>query len=183
MTFTNYFVADSLCCSSRATILTGLFPHDTKVVGNRPPDGGFEKFQSEGLDQKTFAVALQAHGYATSMLGKYLNGYGDPTMNSTTAPVPPGWSDWHVSNRTGYAEFDFLLNDNGTYNAYLGPDQYGVDVLGSKAASFIRQSAGTPFAMVVSTFAPTYRPTPRRATRTTSLDSDNLGIPRSTPRT
>ena len=60
-TFDHYFVADSLCCPSRSTIFTGLFPHDTKVVTNLPPVGGYQKFQSEGLDKRTFAVALQ-HG-------------------------------------------------------------------------------------------------------------------------
>ena len=29
-TFSHYFVADSLCCPSRSTIFTGLFPHDTR---------------------------------------------------------------------------------------------------------------------------------------------------------
>ena len=49
-TFDHYFVADSLCCPSRSTIFTGLFPHDTHVATNLPPDGGFTKFQSEHLD-------------------------------------------------------------------------------------------------------------------------------------
>src|SRR5436309_1189243 len=40
-TFDHYFVTDSLCCPSRSTILTGLYPHDTKVATNLPPDGGF----------------------------------------------------------------------------------------------------------------------------------------------
>src|SRR5579862_1558629 len=97
-TFDHYFVADSLCCPSRSTIFTGLFPHDTHVATNLPPNGGFGKFQSEHLDSRTYAVALHDTGYQTSMLGKYLNGYGDPKMNPTTAPVPPGWTDWHVSN-------------------------------------------------------------------------------------
>jgi N-acetylglucosamine-6-sulfatase len=76
-TFTNYYVADSLCCPSRATIFTGLFPHDTKVTTNVPPYGGYTKFVSQGLSKKTFAVALQKEGYKTSLLGKYLNGNGD----------------------------------------------------------------------------------------------------------
>lgn len=123
-TFNHYFVADSLCCPSRSTIFTGLYPHDTHVATNLPPDGGYQKFQAEDLAKRTFAVALQSDGYATSMLGKYLNGYGDPWGNTGTKvkgnkknrpapssqdfPVAPGWSDWHVANGTGYAEFNLL---------------------------------------------------------------------------
>jgi N-acetylglucosamine-6-sulfatase len=160
-TFDHYFVSDSLCCPSRSTMFTGLFPHDTKVATNLPPNGGFQKFQSQGLDSRTFAVALHRAGYATSLLGKYLNGYGDP-MNTTTAPVPPGWTDWHVSNSTGYAEYNFLLNDNGTFNRYRGASNYGVDVLNSDAQSFIGKSAGKPFAVEVATFAPHAPYTPAR---------------------
>lgn len=71
-TFSHYFVADSLCCPSRSTIFTGLFPHDTKVVTNVGSTGGFQKFQSERLDRKTYAVALRPRSYRTSMMGKYL---------------------------------------------------------------------------------------------------------------
>ena len=45
-TFNHYFVTDSLCCPSRSTIFTGLFPHDTKVFTNVGSHGGFHKFQS-----------------------------------------------------------------------------------------------------------------------------------------
>jgi len=164
-TFDHYFVADSLCCPSRSTIFTGLFPHDTKVATNLPPDGGFGKFQQEGLANRTYATALEAAGYRTSMLGKYLNGYGDPAMTPTTAPVPPGWTDWHVSNTTGYGEFNFDLNDNGVTHKYTGKGNYGVDVLNTHAQSFIRQSGATPFALEVATFAPhqPYTPAPRNA--------------------
>lgn len=185
-TFDHYFVADSLCCPSRSTIFTGLFPHDTKVATNLPPDGGFQKFQSEHLDTKTYAVALQSAGYQTSMLGKYLNGYGDP-LNHQTAPVPPGWSDWHVSNSTGYAEFNFAMNDNGTFNTYKGRLNYGVDVLNSDTQTFIKKSAATPFAIEVATFAPhqPYTPAPRNANdfpgltepRDPSFNTNNVNPP------
>jgi N-acetylglucosamine-6-sulfatase len=173
--FTNYFVADSLCCPSRATIFTGLFPHDTKVVTNVPPTGGYRKFQSEHLARKTFGVALRQAGYSTSMLGKYLNGYGDPKMTKMTAPVPAGWSDWHVSNRSGYREFNYRLNDNGKYHFYRGPTKYGVDVLNAYARSFIKRVAQKPFIVEVSTFAPhsPYTPAPRNAN-----DFPNLTAPR-----
>jgi N-acetylglucosamine-6-sulfatase len=186
-TFSNYFVADSLCCPSRSTIFTGLFPHDTKVLTNLPPTGGFQKFQSEGLAKKTFAVALQHAGYATSMLGKYLNGYGDPKMTAATAPVPPGWSDWHVSNNSGYREYNYLLNDNGTYNRYTGSDKYGVDVLNSDAQTFIKHAGTKPFIVEAATFAPhaPYTPALRNANdfpgltepRDPSFDTNNVDPP------
>ena len=53
------------------------------------------------------------------------------------APKPAGWDDWHVSNSTGYAEFNYFLNDNGVFRKYTGPSNYGVDVLNSDAQSFI----------------------------------------------
>ena len=186
-TFSHYFVADSLCCPSRSTIFTGLFPHDSKVVTNVPPDGGFQKFQSQDLEKRTFAVALQSAGYQTSLLGKYLNGYGDPKMNSKTAPIPPGWSDWHVSNNSGYAEFNYYLNDNGTVNYYSGGGTFGVDVLNGDTSSFIKRSAKKPFAIEVSTFAPhsPYTPAPRnskdfpglKAPRQPSFNANNVNPP------
>jgi N-acetylglucosamine-6-sulfatase len=202
-TFSNYFVADSLCCPSRSTIFTGLFPHDTHVATNLPPAGGYQKFQSEGLATRAFPVALQHAGYATSMLGKYLNGYGDPWGSSGVKgrqsgkrrrrpdnqafPVPPGWSDWHVANGTGYAEFNYLLDDNGTFTFYGGPGKYGVDVLNSDAQSFIKRSATKPFMVEVATFAPhkPYTPAPRNANdfpglrepRDASFNTNNMNPP------
>jgi N-acetylglucosamine-6-sulfatase len=196
-TFTHYFVADSLCCPSRSTIFTGLFPHDTQVFTNMPPFGGYQKFQSEGLVKKTFADALSNEGYATSMMGKYLNGYGDPMMTSATAPIAPGWSDWHVSNSTGYLEYNYLLNDNDRFDFFGGPtggcgvtgkpDTYGVDVLGSDARSFITRSKRKPFAVEVATFAPhaPYIPAARNACdfpgltepRDPSFDTNNTDPP------
>jgi N-acetylglucosamine-6-sulfatase len=185
-TFTRYFVSNSLCCPSRASILTGLFPHDTKVLSNLGADGGFQKFQSQRLDRRTYAVALRKRGYATSFMGKYLNGYGDP-LTPAFAPIPPGWTDWHVSNTTGYFELNYQLNDNGTFNQYDGPANYLGDVLNAKARSFIAGARGKPFAIEVSTFAPhaPFTPAPRNAAdfpgltapRDPSFDAPNADAP------
>ena len=62
MTFNDYFVSDSLCCPSRASIFTGNFPHDTGIFGNVGLDGGFGAFHDRGEEQNTFNVALQRGG-------------------------------------------------------------------------------------------------------------------------
>jgi N-acetylglucosamine-6-sulfatase len=206
-TFDHYFVADSLCCPSRATIFTGEFPHDTHVVSNTAPHGGYVKFRRQRLGRRTFAVALHRRGYATSLLGKYLNGYGDPMRLAWRTRVPPGWDDWHVANSTGYHEFRYLLDDNGRTDFYGGPrggctpggvkadiasagrrgDDYGVDVLARDATAFIGRAARRPFALEVATFAPhrPYTPSPRnacdfpglRAPRDPSFDGENVDPP------
>jgi N-acetylglucosamine-6-sulfatase len=206
-TFDHYFVADSLCCPSRATIFTGDYPHDTHVITNGRPHGGWFRFRRQGLARRTFAVALRRRGYATSMEGKFLNGYGDPSLKTVRARVPPGWSDWHVSDFSGYQEFNFLEDDNGHLDSYGGPtggcvpggpkadsavagersDHYGVDVLGRYARSFIRRDAGRPFAVEVATYAPhrPFTPSPRNACdfpglhapRYPSFDTNNVNPP------
>src|SRR5262245_14252803 len=75
MTFQQDFVPPSLCCPSRSTILTGLYPHNHKVYTNHGPDGGFDKFESLGHEETTIGTALHAAGYRTALLGKYLNHY------------------------------------------------------------------------------------------------------------
>jgi N-acetylglucosamine-6-sulfatase len=87
-TFDHYIVSDSLCCPSRSSIFTGLFPHDSGVYTNTGADGGYYAFthHKPNLETQTFAVAVQQAGYLTSMMGKYLNGYGEPAM---ARQVPP----------------------------------------------------------------------------------------------
>ncbi|WP_199747922.1 MULTISPECIES: sulfatase family protein [Actinomadura] len=167
ITFDNFLVADSLCCTSRATFFTGQYPHNTNVRTNFPPLGGYGVFQREGGEQKSFANGLQKAGYRTAMLGKYMNGYQpqDPGTGSTN--VPPGWSEWYVAGN-GYPEFGYNLNENGRIVHYgEEPQDYMTDVLSYKSLDFIKRShaSGQPFFMQVSTFAPhgPFVPAPRHA--------------------
>ncbi|MBV1853673.1 sulfatase family protein [Catellatospora tritici] len=157
VTFTNYTVTDSLCCPSRSSIFTGEFPHDTGVFTNGGTDGGFAVFKGRGNENRTFATALQGQGYATAMMGKYLNGYlpGD-TQGGSLPYVPPGWSDWRVAGN-GYPEYDYDLNENHTVVHYgSSPADYLTDVVSGKGRAFIRDSvaAGKPFLLEIATFAP-----------------------------
>ena len=91
-TFSNYFVTDSLCCPSRASILRGQYVHDHGVLDNLPPERWLRALAAaQGDDSSTVATWLHDAGYRTALLGKYLNGYPN-----TVAPtyVPPGWDEW-----------------------------------------------------------------------------------------
>jgi N-acetylglucosamine-6-sulfatase len=159
-TFSNYFVTDSLCCPSRSSIFTGRFPHDTGIFRNTGADGGFMAFHSRHHEQATFATALQAVGYRTAMLGKYLNGYEPPKD-----PPEPGWNMWAVAGN-GYPGFNYALNEDGKVVRYGNqPADYMTDVLSGKATRFIKNSAGAPFMIEIATFAPhaPYTPAPRDA--------------------
>ena len=57
LSFDRYFVTNSLCCPSRATIFTGQMPHNTQVMTNEAPTGGYEAFVAHHNPAKSFAPA------------------------------------------------------------------------------------------------------------------------------
>lgn len=46
--FENYIVNVSLYCPSRATILTGMYSHNSKILTNNRPNGGYATFKRLG---------------------------------------------------------------------------------------------------------------------------------------
>lgn len=160
VTFRNFFVTDSLCCPSRTSIFTGRMPHNTGIFTNGGPLGGYRTFERNGLATASLAVALQAAGIRTAMLGKYLNGY-EPRQNRPD----PGWDFWSVAG-SGYREFRYYLNTNGTTRWYGSqPKHYLTDVIAHQSAAFIRAAGSRPFFIEIATFAPhgPYVPAPRHA--------------------
>jgi N-acetylglucosamine-6-sulfatase len=158
--FENAFVTYPICCPSRATILRGQYPHNTGVLGNRPPFGGFDTFRALGREDSTVATWLRDAGYRTAFYGKYLNGYTE------SDPPPPGWDEWHAANNQGYLHYGYTLNENGRQASYgSAPEDYLTDVIRDKAVAHIRRFSGEgrPFFLHISTFAPhsPFVPAPR----------------------
>jgi arylsulfatase A-like enzyme len=152
--FSNFFVNISLCCPSRASILRGQYPHNHQIKTNQYPGGGFRKFEELGLENSTVATWLQAVGYRTVLLGKYLNGY---PRGDNRAYVPPGWDEWYSPGDGAYSGYNYQMNENGRVVPYgERPEDYLTDVLAGYATSFIRRAANgeRPFFMYLATYAP-----------------------------
>lgn len=150
ITFTNSFVTTSLCCPSRSSFLTGLYPHNTGVWSNGPIYGGVLEFN----ETSTLATWLKENGYTTSLNGKYLNGYARIPRH-----IPPGWDDWHVFT-TGDSDlllslyYNYTLNENGVLRTFgKEPIDYSTDVLKNRSLNFI-QNAKRPFFLWFTPFAP-----------------------------
>ena len=90
ITFTNAIIPNPLCCPSRTSILRGQYSSTTKVWTNRGQYGGWSAARAAGDENSTIATWLQAKGYRTGLVGKYLNGYDDSHY------IPPGWDYWRA---------------------------------------------------------------------------------------
>ncbi len=113
VSYDNAFVIDSLCCPSRAALLTGQTPRQTGVLTNTPNDyttpiGGYRAFAELGAEQRQFSISLQDAGYTTGFVGKFLNGY-EPYSTYGREPPPnvAGWDDWRAIMGGGYDGWDF----------------------------------------------------------------------------
>jgi N-acetylglucosamine-6-sulfatase len=186
-TFENFFVTNSLCCPSRASILTGKYPHNTGIYANTGRQGGFTRFHDAGLESDTFATRLHNAGYTTALMGKYLNGYvPNLLLDGQKNYVPPGWDEWDVGGKA-YNGFDYALNENHRVRYYgAQPTDYLTDVLAAKGLEFVSRAAATrrPFFLEIAPFTPhhPYTPAPRhehlfpnvRAPRTPAFNEVDL---------
>lgn len=166
VSFSNYITSAPLCCPSRATILTGKYPHNTGVLNNEWPQGGMTGFLESGLQDSTVGVYLDRAGYRTGFMGKFLNGYrplggGGTEEGQPVYPknyVPPGWDEWFATG-AAYQSFRYRMvakiDDDVRGVRYKGPaeDNYFTDVLADRATDFIGRNAAGPFFLMVETFA------------------------------
>ena len=153
-----YYHSLSLCCPSRTSMLTGMYPHNHGVLNNHGKDGGYSKFESLGLEHKTWSKLLSDNGYKTAMLGKFLNGY---PPGSTYVPV--GWSRWFVGYGNGQVAFNYSINSDGNVLGYGNGDRnYFTNVISDEAHKLIVQQPRDrrPLAILFSPHCPHLPSTP-----------------------
>jgi N-acetylglucosamine-6-sulfatase len=160
-TFSNSYVSTALCCPSRAAFLSGQYTQNNRV----PNNSSYLAFNHKN----TLATWLHDSGYFTSIVGKYMNGYG---CASTT---PPGWDHWQALCANVYGMYKYSIKDNASAVKYpTGAANYQTDVLAERSAATVDEAAasGQPFFMWITPTAPHSGPGSRVAKRYATVLSD-----------
>ncbi|WP_432800023.1 sulfatase family protein [Poriferisphaera sp. WC338] len=137
MTFDQSFCTNSICCPSRASILTGKHSHKNGVIGNGA------RWNS---NQFVFSRELKKAGYKTGLIGKWhLKGMPDDAFDY-----------WNILSGAGgqghYYNPDFI-NHKGESSRIEG---YSTDVITDQALEWMKKSKseGKPFMMMCQFKAP-----------------------------
>lgn len=128
--FKNCFVSIPLCSPSRASFLTGKYPHSHQVLDNTNHDELSHKLI-------TWPLLLQREGYDTAFVGKWHMGTDDSPR--------PGFNRW-VSFRGQGQYVDPLLNIDGKR---IQAEGYMTDLLSGHAVDFIKKPHAKPFLLYV----------------------------------
>jgi N-acetylglucosamine-6-sulfatase len=131
--FRNFFTATPLCSPSRASFLTGLYPHSHRVYNN-------DKLGLDVISHTLFTWPRQLReaGYETAFIGKWHMGLDDSRR--------PGFDRW-VSFKGQGIYIDGVVNEDGVSRQLTG---YMTDYLNAQAVAFVAQRRTRPFALVLS---------------------------------
>ena len=144
VTFENGLSPHPLCCPARAEFVSGQYGQNTGVHHNKGKHGGYRALDDP---RNTVGRWLDAAGYQTAMVGKYLNGYhADKASRS-------GWDHWNPSVRGVYSFTDTVFYNDGKPRRHT---QHVDDVVTSYAAGYIREFSrkDAPFFVWASDLAP-----------------------------
>lgn len=156
--FTHFYNAGR-CCPSRASLLTGMYPHQAGMGGmvntgdyDRNKTGSYQGFLN--INTPTIAEELKKNGYATYMAGKWHVGEKRP--------------DW--PNQRGFDHFYGLISGANSYYELLPKRQliednepfspqgkyYFTDAISDKSVTYLQKnkSTGKPFFLYLAYTAP-----------------------------
>ena len=136
----SHFHNSARCCPSRASLLTGLYPHQAGV-GDMMNDQGADGYRGD-LNRRCVTVAevLRAAGYATYAAGKWhVTRFLPPEGPKHNWPLQRGFDRYFgtINGAGSYFEPDALVRDNTPVEP--GGGFYYTDAIAGNAADFIRR--------------------------------------------
>ncbi len=155
-----HFYNTGRCCPTRASLLTGLYPHQAGV-GNMIRDQNLLGYRGQlNRDCVTMAEVLGSAGYFTAAIGKWhLTRYDNPNDRAairSSWPMERGFDTFYGTLPGGGNYFDpkGLMRDNEAIRA--GEDFYYTDAISEEAAKVVRRAAelDKPLFLYVSYTAP-----------------------------
>ncbi|UCF42297.1 MAG: sulfatase-like hydrolase/transferase [Planctomycetota bacterium] len=136
------FYNTARCCPTRASLMTGLYPHQTGMGWMTAANLGYEGYKGD-LNNRcvTIAELLKRRGYSTYMAGKWhvtYNGYFEGPKHSW--PCQRGFDRFYGTLSGGGNYFDptALTRDNTRIKA-PGEGYYYTDAISDNAAKFIKE--------------------------------------------
>jgi len=153
------FYNTARCCPSRASLLTGLHPHQANV-GHMMGDDGIDGYRGDlSAHSATIAEVLKAAGYATYMSGKWhITRHNDGPKHSW--PRQRGF-DHFFGTITGAGSFydpNTLTRENERIELEDGQEFFYTDAISDQAVEYIaehkKEKTNTPFFAYVAYTSP-----------------------------
>ncbi|GAB3912654.1 sulfatase [Microlunatus endophyticus] len=148
------FYNTARCSPARASLLTGLHPHQTGIGILTDDDGPVGYPGTINNRCVTIAEVLRDHGYATAMRGKW-HLTGQVHEPNHAWPTRRGFDDFYGILTGASSYFDPSTLHRGEAPEPFTEDRYFTTVLGQEAAAFIDgQSVDQPFFLYLPFTAP-----------------------------
>ncbi len=164
--FTQFYNAGR-CCPSRASLLTGLYPHQAELGWMTSKSADYPGYHDDlSRDTLTIAEVLRTAHYSTYMVGKWhVSKETTPTGPNPNWPIHRGFDRYYGTHTGGAGYFDPhpLIRDDRVITKdqdteYQPKNFYYTDAIADQASRFIRehvqQKGDRPFFMYVAFTAP-----------------------------
>lgn len=168
------FYNGARCCPTRASLLTGLYPHQAGIGHMEQPRGKLEGYQGDlSRNALTLAEMLKTAGYGTYAVGKWhvtpfnakLEWSRQPVRSQDNWPLQRGFDRFYgiISGGGSYFEPSSLARDNTRITVqndleYQPKSYYFTDAITDQAVNLLaahhENQPGQPFFMYLAHLAP-----------------------------
>ena len=170
------FYNNARCCPTRASLLTGLYPHQAGI-GHMMDDRGIEGYRGVlNRNAVTIAEVLKPAGYRTYMVGKWhVTRFTGPNGDRATWPLGRGFEKYYgiIGGAANYFDPGNLCRQETLITPLNDPEYkpesyYFTDAVSDNAVKYIaehqKESPDKPFFMYVG-YTAAHWPMPRRSAR------------------